>query len=188
MTIADNAALRPVTAITIEAWVKLAHPGGDLIVKEGAYFFRIGETITADFAVGGSSWTAIKGKLPVPAGQWTHLAITFDSVTHIASIYINGVLDTTTTCPTGTMNPSKSTLWLGRNDYDSSSSVDGKIDSLRISNIARNFTPLYPPSPEPPTPKGNLIPNGDFEIGLTGWRGDNYGDTNLIWETTGGGT
>ena len=119
MTVADNEALRPVTAITIEAWVKLAHPGGDLIVKEGAYFFRVGETITADFAVGGSSWTAIKGKSPVPAGQWTHLAITFDSATHIASIYINGVLDTTTTCPAGTMNPSKSTLWLGRNDYES---------------------------------------------------------------------
>ena len=33
---------------------------------------------------------------------------------------------------------------------------------------------------------GNLVPNGDFEIGLTGWRGDDYGDANLVWETTGG--
>ena len=57
---------------------------------------------------------------------------------------------------------------------------------MRISNIARVFTPLYPPPPEPATPKGNLVPNGDFEIGLTGWRGDNYGDINLVWETTTG--
>ncbi len=186
MTIEDNEALRPVTAITVEAWVKLAHPGGDLLVKEGTYFFRVGETITANFAVGGSGWMAVKGKLPVPAGQWTHLAITFDSATHMASIYINGVLDTATKCREGTMNPSKSTLWLGRNDYAASSGVDGKIDSLRISNIARQFTPLPPLSVAAPAPKGNLIPNGDFEIGLNGWREDNYGDTNLIWETTGG--
>ena len=30
------------------------------------------------------------------------------------------------------------------------------------------------------------MPNGDFEIGLTGWRSDDYGDINLVWETTGG--
>jgi hypothetical protein len=186
MTVADNAALRPVTAITVEAWVKLQRPAGDLIVKEQCYFFRIGSTIMADFAVGGTKWTTMNGNLPVPTGQWTHLAITFNSVTHTGCIYINGVLDTTTTFATGTMNPSTSTLWLGRNDYDSGSNVDGKIDSIRISNIARVFTPLYPTPPEPPTPKGNLVPNGDFEIGLTGWRGDTYGDINLVWETTSG--
>ena len=186
MTVANNSAQRPVTAITVEAWVKLQRPAGDLVVKESAYFFRIGSTITASFAAGSANWTTMTGNLSVPTGQWTHLAITFNSVTHAGCIYINGVLDTTMTFPTGTMNASTSTLYLGRNDYDSSSNVDGKIDSLRISNIARVFTPLYPTPPEPPTMKGNLVPNGDFEIGLTGWRGGTYGDVNLVWETTGG--
>jgi hypothetical protein len=186
MTIADNVALRPVTAITVEAWVKLVRPGGDLVVKESMYFFRLGSTISASFAVGGSSWTSFSGTLPVPAGQWTHLAITFNSITHIASIYINGVLDTTHTCGTGTLNPATGAVWVGRNDYAAGSNVDGKIDSLRISNIARAFVPLAPFPPQPPLAKGNLVPNGDFEIGLTGWRGRGYGDVNLMWETTGG--
>ncbi len=186
MTIPDNAAQRPASAITVEAWVKLSQPGGDLIVKEGAYFLRLGSTITLYLAVGSSSWTTISGTLPVPTGQWTHLAITFDSTTHIASIYINGVLDTAKTCGTGTLNQGTSSTWIGRNDYNSGSVVYGKIDSFRVSKIARQFLPLYSPGPGAPTPPGNLVPNGDFEMGLTGWRGDNYGDVNLMWEAAGG--
>ena len=76
---------------------------------------------------------------------------------------------------------------VGQNDWSPiGSEIDGKIDSLRISNIARVFTPLYPPSPGAPTPPGNLVPNGDFESGLMGWRLNGYGDMNLVWETTGG--
>ena len=166
--------------------MNLNQPGGDLIVKEQAFFFRLGSTITAYFAVGSSSWTSFTGSLPIPSGQWTHLAITFDSTSHIGSIYVNGVLDTTMTMPTGTLNQATSTIWIGRNDYNSGSAVNGKIDSFRISKVARQFLPLYPTSPGVPTPPGNLVPNGDFEMGLIGWRGDNYGDVNLMWETTGG--
>ncbi len=185
MTIPDSTTQRPSTAITVEIWVKLDEPDGDVVVKEQVFFFRLGSTVTCSLAVGSSSWTTFVGTLPIPTRQWTHLAITFDSTTHVASIYVNGVLDTTYTCPSGTLNQATSTVWVGRNDYNSGSAVCGKIDSLRISKVARKFLPLPSPTPTP-IPVGNLVPNGDFEMGLTGWRGDNYGDVNLMWETTGG--
>jgi hypothetical protein len=184
--ISDNAALRPITAITVEAWVKLNYPEGYVVCKNGNYLLCLGETVTAYFAVSG--WQSFSGTLPIPTGQWVHLAITYDSATQTAAIYINGVLDTKKTF-TGlssyTLDQGTLSLRLGQNDWASmGSEMDGKIDSFRISNIARAFVPLYPPSPEAAA-KGNLVPNGDFEIGLTGWRGDGYGDINLVWETTG---
>ena len=191
VSIPDSPALRPTTAITVELWVKLNRPTGDLVCKDSDYLLRLGSTtpgaITAQLCIAGS-WQTVNGSLPIPVGQWTHLAMTYDSTTHVGSIYINGVLDTATTftgLSSWTLDSNTYTTRLGQDDW-TYSQVAGKIDSYRISGIARAFTPLYPPSPGAQTPPGNLVPNGDFEMGLTGWRGDNYGDVNLTWETTGG--
>ena len=146
------------------------------------------------FTVDGGSYS-INGVLPVPAHQWIHLAVTYQrtsATTASAWLYVNGVLDTTanfTGMTTGLLPTGYGSKFiLGNIDWVSlgGSEVDGKVDAVRISNIARVFTPLYPTPPEPATPRGNLVPNGDFEIGLTGWRNDNIGDLNLAWETTGG--
>jgi hypothetical protein len=148
----------------------------------------IGSTVTCYFTIDGT-WKNFSGNIPVPVGQWTHVAITYDPTPKTAKIYVNGVLDTqaTYTSSPGKVSSSTSTLYLGQNDWASmGSELDGKIDSLRISNIARVFTPLYAPSAGPATPPGNLVPNGDFEMGLVGWRSTGYGDANLSWETTGG--
>jgi hypothetical protein len=193
--VADDASTRPRTAITVEIWVKLQRNMGDLISKNGIYQMRLGRNgiIAAPFTVDGTS-CEVDGVVAVPTGQWTHLAITYQqnsATTGTGAIYINGVLDTTkqfTGLTTGLLSAGYGAkLLIGNNDWTTmGSEMDGKIDSLRISNIARVFDPLYPTPPAPATSKGNLVPNGDFEIGLTGWRGDAYGDINLIWETTGG--
>lgn len=189
VSINDAPAVRPTTAVTAEAWIKLQQSSGDLICKNGTYLLRLGSSITATFwRVGGSM--SVTGVHSVPIGKWTHLAITYDSATQTGSIYINGVLDAQrqVTVSNGLLSGYGSSLRLGTNDWNPmGSEVDGKIDSLRISNVARHFDPLSTtPPPEAPTPKGNLVPNGDFESGLVGWRGDGYGDVNLVWETTGG--
>ena len=189
VTIADNAALRPQNAITVEVWVKLQQSAGDLVCKNTVYLFRLGTTVSAYFYVGGA-WRSFSGHLPVPTGQWAHLAITYDSATQTAAIYVNGVLDTAqqfTGLSSYTLNQGTYTVYIGQDDWNPSGShVTGKVDVLRISNIARAFDPLYPPVTPPPTPAGNLVPNGNFESGLVGWRGDGEGDVNLVWETTGG--
>ncbi len=180
--------------MTVEAWVKLNYTNGYLICKNGIYFISLGDGVLAvSFTVDGKSY-AVNGVLPLPIRQWTHLAITYkqtSATTATGAIYVNGVLDTQTQftgMTTGLMsNGYGAKFIIGNNDWSTTGAeMDGKVDSLRISNIARVFSPLYPTPPQPPTPTGNLVPNGDFEIGLTGWCPDNYGDVNLAWETTGG--
>lgn len=182
----DAAALRPQNALTVEVWVKLEQSAGDLVCKNNVYLLRLGSTISAYFYIDGS-WRSFSGHLSVPTGQWTHLAITYNSATKKGAIYINGVLDTTqqfTGLSTGKINQGTSDLYIGRNDWTQPSGnyATGKVDALRISNVARAFDPLSPPVNPPPTPLGNLVPNGDFELGLTGWRLTGEGDANLVWD------
>ena len=186
--IPDGSAVRPATAFTVEAWVKLNQPGGYLACKNGSYLLMVGKNVSAEFMVNTSGWQALNGTLPVTMGQWTHIAITYDSTTKQAAIYVNGVLDVMTTLTSGsTLQGYGSTLRLGLNDWNPmGSQMDGKIDSLRISKVARSFTPISTTSPPVVTPPGNLVPNGDFELGLYGWHGTNDGDIALCWETTTG--
>ena len=196
--VVDDASVRPKTAITVEAWVKLKYTSGYLVCKNGSFFLTLGDGVfSAEFITDGTSCTA-SGVRSVPVGQWVHLAATWQRVqtgttyTGTASIYINGVLDAQaqlTGLATGLMTiPSYGPKFvIGNNDWSTTGAeMDGKVDSLRISNIARVFTPLPPATSEAPSPPGNLVPNGDFEIGLNGWCPDDYGDVNLDWETTGG--
>jgi hypothetical protein len=65
--------------------------------------------------------------------------------------------------------------------------TDAKVDGFRVSNRTRQFQPLNPPDIVPARP-GNLIPNGDFRLGLAaGWRGRGYGDHRLCWTIQSGG-
>jgi hypothetical protein len=183
--IPDNVALRPATAITVEAWAKLNAAGGDLVTKNMVYQLRLnGGVVTAAFCVDGV-WRSVTGNLPVPVGRWTHLAITYQQNSSTAgtiSIYVDGQLDMSQTIyglTTGLVNQGVAALWMGQNSWNPSGSmVNGSIDTLRISNVARHFTPLPPPA----STVANLVPNGNFEGGLLGWRLHNEGDANLVWE------
>jgi len=103
-------------------------------------------------------------------------------------IYIDGARDVKeeiNDLTTGRLDQSRAELRLGANDWSPlSSAVDGKIDSVRVSNVARTFVPPAAAHHEAPASRGNLVPNGDFELGLLGWRLYGEGDTNLAWGTT----
>jgi hypothetical protein len=125
--------------------------------------------------------------MPVPLGQWTHIAITYDSATTEVAIYVNGALDRKSKLEGGgKVAAHGSQLRIGLNDWNPmGSEMDGKVDSLRISSVARTFEPMPQPKREAPVAveKGNLVPNGDFELGLVGWRMTGEGDTTLVWGT-----
>jgi hypothetical protein len=81
--IADNAALRPATAMTAEAWVKLNQAGGYAVCKDGNYLLLVGTAITAYFHVN-NAWQSFSGSLPVPgkrraAAKWTARSTRFAS-------------------------------------------------------------------------------------------------------------
>jgi hypothetical protein len=186
VAIPDNAAVRPADAITVEVWIKLQRPGGYALCKNGSYLLNVGSNVRARFDVG-TGWESVNGALPVSMGQWTHIAMTYDSATTEAAIYVNGALDRKSKLTGGgKLLASGSELRFGLNDWNPmGSEMDGKIDSLRISNVARTFEPMpiAQATREVPVPKGNLVPNGDFELGLMGWRMTGEGDTNLVWGT-----
>ena len=189
VSIPDAPALRPAKALTVELWVKLARPGGDVLCKNGVYAFRLGgSSMTALLAVDGSRWRNINGRRAVPIGKWTHIALAYDSATRTAALYIDGQLDVKqefTGTTNGLVNQATSELRLGTNDWrPEGAEADGKIAAVRISNVARTFEPAAasPPAASPAsTPKGNLVPNGDFELGLMGWRLAGEGDATLLW-------
>jgi hypothetical protein len=182
----DAPALRPANELTVETWVKFDKVGGDLICKNSAYMFRMGSSMTAEISVGG--WKTLAGSLSIPARTWVHLALTYDASSGVAKTFVNGELDATLTIPGGGAITGTSDLRIGQNDWSPTSSMaDAKVDSFRVSNTTRDFEPLDPPVP-PPAVGGNLVPNGDFELGLAaGWRGREYGDHHLCWGTRSGG-
>ena len=196
VNVLDDASNHPQTAITIEAWVKINYTSGYMVSKNGSYFFSLGDGVfAANFYVDSTSITAT-GVSPVPVHQWVHLAATYQRNTATSgtvAVYINGRQDATSTntgLTTGYLvyQSYGPRIAIGSNDWSATGSeMDGKVDALRISKIARVFSPLYPTPPEPATPKGNLVPNGDFEIGLTGWRPSSYGDAHLIGKPRGRG-
>jgi hypothetical protein len=182
-TISDGPAVRPAKAFTVEVWVKLRRPGGYILCKNGSYLLTVGNTISASFNVG-KGWQAVHGAVPTPIGQWAHVAITYNSASKEAAIYVNGALDRKTKLEgAGDLQSYGSDLRIGQNDWNPmGSEMDGKIDSLRISDIARTFEPVpQPERQEAAVEKGNLVPNGDFELGLIGWRMSGEGDANLTW-------
>ncbi len=181
-------AVCPTSAITVEAWIKPQQSTGYVVCKNGSYCFTLGDgTISVILWLSGGEAT-YSGNLLVPRGQWNHVAFTYSSSTGVCSIYVNGVLDTSTTTVGGTISPGTITMRLGQCDWSPpGSEFDGKIDSLRISNNARSFLPISTaPAGGPATAAGNLVPNGNFESGLMGWRLNGYGDMNLTFEVTGG--
>jgi len=186
VAIPDCAAVRPADALTAEVWVKLQRYGGYVLCKNGSYLLNADRTVNARFNVG-KGWQGVRGSMPVPLGQWTHIAMTYDSATTEVAIYVNGALDRKSKLEGGAkVAASGSELRFGLNDWNPmGSEMDGKIDSLRISNVARTFEPVPQPKREAPVEveKGNLVPNGDFELGLMGWRMTGEGDTNLVWGT-----
>ena len=131
--------------MTVEVWVKLARPGGDLFCKNSVYMIRLGNSSMTGLVGVDGAWRTIPGSRPVPVGRWTHLALTYDSATRTAALYIDGLLDAKKPFPEltpGLLNQNRPPLLLGTNDWNPlGKEVDGKIDALRISNVARTFEP-----------------------------------------------
>ena len=191
LSIPDDPAIKPEKAITIEIWVKFQRAGGDLISKNRGILLRPGGTMDARLNID-NSWRNIRGRHPIPIGRWTHLALTYDSATKTAAFYIDGALDVKqeiSGLKSGLVTLGTAELRVGSSDWiPTGSEVDGKVDALRISNVARSFEPLATASPAAAAiaaaaPKGNLVPNGGFELGLLGWRLTGEGDANLLWGT-----
>lgn len=101
----------------------------------------------------GNSWVNFAGATTLGIGVWSHVAATFDDTT--LRLFINGVLDGSTTTFAGSRADTVSTpLYIGR-DRDGNTTRDwnGHIDELRVTNGAARYTSSFTP-PDEPFPNG----------------------------------
>ncbi len=101
------------------------------------------------FITTASGVQVIQSTDPLPTNTWVHVAITLDHATNTGKLFVNGVLDTTTTI---TIRPSSlgstTNNYLGRSQFLNDPYFNGIIDEFRISNNVRytsNFTPATSP-------------------------------------------
>ncbi len=186
----NQPATAPERGITVECWVKFRERAtGDIICRNVGYMIRMSGTIQAYFGIDGA-WRIVSGATAVPIGRWTHLAITYDRETKEGRIYIDGKLDVAAE-PRGTtagvLDAGAPELRLGSNTWNESSAVlDGKLDEVRVSSVARTYAPLYPTQAAPIPENTNLVANPSFESGMYGWRITREGNTRLLWHVESG--
>lgn len=89
----NAAALNPTEGITVEAWVRPSDTSGcqTIVGKDfnTAWWLGLCSGVIRYYTDG--SGTSVDGTGTVPAGEWTHVAITFDGV--FRRYYINGIED-----------------------------------------------------------------------------------------------
>lgn len=127
-------AMDGMTQLSIEAWVKVGSTtNANTILNKGAssfdYQLGINSTGIPFFRVQGS--IIISTGIKINAGEWTHLAVTYDNVD--VKFYQNGVLASSVPCITPIGN-SINEMRIGRGNVDPGSGV---IEELRLWSVAR---------------------------------------------------
>ncbi len=141
VTVPDSAAFSPSGGITIEAWVKRNNTSAceTIVSKNFVVSYWLGFCTTTGkirFYANGSA-TVYDGNAGVPAGVWTHVAVTFDGTTR--KYYINGNLDYSATTP-GPLSLDATPLWIGADP--ACCQFSGSIAELRIWSEARIQTDI----------------------------------------------
>ncbi len=130
------------TKLSATAWIyPTARPSSDLysiLSNDKNYEFHINPSGKLYWWWNSSSLTSAS---TIPLNQWTHVAITFDSVSGRQYIYINGVRDGNSGSWKGTLQPNGCNFYIG-GDVSTSASCPfmparnfrGKIDEVKLYN------------------------------------------------------
>ena len=135
-------------AFTIEYWVKTtqASPSGSQWYQgNGIVDAEVGGT-TTDFGTSllnnklafgvGLPDVTIQSTTSINSGNWIHVAVTWDGSTGVMKLYINGILEASTTGATGTRSAPPS-IRIG-SIQTGIQYFNGTIDELRIWNVVRS--------------------------------------------------
>ncbi|MEO8447335.1 MAG: LamG-like jellyroll fold domain-containing protein, partial [bacterium] len=139
----NSADFNPVGAITLEAWVNPTSLIGNTMAVIGknyqtSYFLGIQTSGRVVFYPRGGQSFRSRVNSVIQANKWTHIAATFDG--SLAAIYINGVLDTSSTGYSGAIGVNTDSLFIGADRIGANPSLFfyGKLDNVRLWAIARN--------------------------------------------------
>ncbi|MFZ9982903.1 MAG: LamG-like jellyroll fold domain-containing protein, partial [Cyclobacteriaceae bacterium] len=144
-----NPKLQGLTSMTVEFWTNIASIQDEAIIGT-EYFgtgwhFYPGTWAYFQGTSGAVENSGAHGRGPslTTTGVWYHVAMQYDGA--VFKLFINGVLKEEITKPVGIIGDNGDVV-INRHTWDSGSSsrLTGKIDEVRISNMARyggNFTP-----------------------------------------------
>ena len=188
VTVADSTSLDLTNGMTIEGWVNPDVVSGfhTVIVKErpgdlvyGLYSSSDTNRPQSQVTVG--SVRLLDAPSAIPAGSWTHLAVTFDGTTQ--RLFVNGT-QVSSLASAGSITTSTSPVRIGGNSIWGEY-FDGLIDEVRIYNRALTAgevqtdmnSSISSPDAVPPSAPGTLSATGGLgQIGLSwGAATDNVG-------------
>jgi hypothetical protein len=138
INVPDHPDLDPASEITIEAWVyRLDANRCETVVGKGyatSYWLGFCTNKLRFYAHGAG--TNVDSNASVPAGRWTHIAVTYDGVTR--RYYIDGSLDLTSTAANGPLAANSQPLGIGRDaNAFSQNYFQGYLDEVRLWNVVR---------------------------------------------------
>lgn len=142
--------LQPSTAMTVEAWIyptALPSSSACIIGKNylTSYYFGIENTGRFVFIPRNSAGSFLRSRVTgtVKVNQWTHIAGTYDGTN--TRLYINGVLDTSSTGITGAVGSNFDSLYIGCDRQSGSRAYffNGRMDNVRIWKSARTSTEIF---------------------------------------------
>jgi len=151
-----SASLTPTSGITISAWIKRNSTGPQnqwprIIDKHTSghgpyqiYLYNNTNHLGAFFQGTSSTSGDVDSGWLVPAGQWTHIAVTYDGAN--IRFYGNGALQFTKSYTGGIYNSQQENVVIGAAVNHGSGFFNGIIDEVRISNRAfsdAEITQLY---------------------------------------------
>ncbi|MEQ1852782.1 MAG: Calx-beta domain-containing protein, partial [Chthoniobacteraceae bacterium] len=138
-----SASLTMTATMTMEAWVqRQGTPTGTQIIlnKEGEYELGITAAGTIQWAFTNTTpgWNWVDTGYVLPANQWTHIAVTYNS--GVVNTYVNGALvdSYNGTGPIGDTYPLLNELTIGGRQNAATQRFQGLIDEVRVWNTARS--------------------------------------------------
>jgi len=165
ITVASSPDLMPASEITIEAWIYplpsannhsphfLSKGDGGSVLSSRSYELH-SITTNGNYAgfsifLGSSTWAYTAA--PVPASEWTHVAVTYSSDSSELRLYRNGVLLASTTNDASGSLPlnhqplrqSTQPLVFGAYPPHSGTFTTGMLDEIRIWSVARSGSDIY---------------------------------------------
>ena len=137
---------------TIEYWVKIPTSGGGAVVSKRASssgyttgIYPFGYSIKNTGATGATASNQTYDYSKSLSG-WTHVAITHDKSSLTTKVYLDGVLDKTSTTMTSLVGNSLD-LWIGRERINTTQYINATFGGIRLSTAVEysgTFVPEWP--------------------------------------------
>jgi hypothetical protein len=152
--VGDRNSLESLSAMTVEAWIRLSSSSGDQAVIS-KYRHNSNDNLDDTFYLGvlngtgrwqlnsGDSYSVVNGNIKVDDGFWLHVAGTWNGST--MRLYIDGVLDVSLAyAGSGQTNDVDTPITIGRSVNVGTPAwfLDGQIDDVRVWSVARSQTEI----------------------------------------------